>query len=209
MTTMVKGRMRGLAILAAGLVTAACGSKPPETKQPAGPTAMAPAAAHGTASPDVSEGGALKYTPPPDWTAEKPSSSMRQGQYRLARAVGDAEDGELAVFYFQGSGGGVQANIDRWIGQFSKPDGSPATEAATMTKREVNGMKVSVVDVSGTYHAAMGPMLAETQTKPGFRMLAAVVETKGGPWFFKFTGPAKTVARWEKSFSAFLETCRQ
>lgn len=206
---MATSRMKVLTALLAGLVAAACGSRQPETKQPAGPKAMAPASAHGTTSPAASESGTLRYTPPPDWTPVKPSSSMRKGQYSLARAEGDPEDAELAVFYFEGSGGGVQANIDRWIGQFSKADGSPATESATMTKREVNGMKVSVVDVSGTYHAAMGPMLAETQTKPGFRMLGAVVETKGGPWFFKFTGPAKTVAKWEKSFSAFLETCRQ
>jgi hypothetical protein len=52
-------------------------------------------------------------------------------------------------------------------------------------------------------------MLAETQKKPGFRMLAAVAETKGGPWFFKLTGPAKTIAKWEKSFYAFLETFKE
>jgi len=170
---------------------------------------MAPAAAHDTARPAASGERSLRYAAPAEWTVVKPSSSMRQGQFSLPRAAGDPEDGELAVFYFQGSGGAVQANIDRWIGQFSKADGSDATDAASMTKREVNGMKVSVVDVSGTYHAAMGPMLAETQKKPGFRMLAAVAETKGGPWFFKLTGPAKTIAKWEKSFYAFLETFKE
>jgi hypothetical protein len=39
-------------------------------------------------------------------------------------------------------------------------------------------------------------------------MLAAVAETASGPWFFKLTGPAKTVARWQSGFSAFLDTIK-
>ena len=52
-------------------------------------------------------------------------------------------------------------------------------------------------------------MLAEVQQKPGFRMLGAVVEASNGPWFFKLTGPAKTVAKWEPAFDTFLANMRQ
>lgn len=171
--------------------------------------APAPASAHGpTTAADAGKGGELQFVAPPEWTAETPSSSMRKAQYRLPRAEGDPEDAELVVFYFQGSGGGVQANIDRWIGQFSKPDGSPATDTATTRKREVGGLQVSVVDVSGTYHASSGMMLQDTKDKKDFRMLAAVAETPSGPWFFKLTGPAKTIAKWEGSFDDFLGTLK-
>jgi hypothetical protein len=37
-------------------------------------------------------------------------------------------------------------------------------------------------------------------------MLAAVAEAGSGPWFFKLTGPARTVARWEPAFESFLDT---
>ena len=32
------------------------------------------------------------------------------------------------------------------------------------------------------------------------RLLAAVVEAKGGPWYFKLLGPADTVGDWKKEF---------
>lgn len=131
---------------------------------------------------------------------------MRQAQYRLPRLEGDPEDAELVVFYFQGQGGSVQANIDRWVGQFSKADGSPAADLATVTQKEAHGIPLTVVDVSGTYRGSAGPMMAPAAPKADFRMLAAVAETSGGPWFFKLTGPVKTVAKWEASFHAFLQS---
>lgn len=186
--------------------TAGCSKSPQPSGQPAAAGDLKPAAAHGagTTAP-----GGLKFAPREGWVEEAPSSSMRQAQYRLPKAAGDPEDAELVVFYFQGSGGGVMANIDRWIGQFTKADGSPANDAARTTKREVRGIPVTIVDVSGTYISAMGPMLQETKNKPGFRMLAAVAEASNGPWFFKLTGPSGTVARWEKSFGDFLDALTQ
>ena len=57
-------------------------------------------------------------------------------------------------------------------------------------------MKVTVLDVSGKYVAEMTPGSQTRYSKPGFRLKAAVVETAGGPYFVKLTGPAKTVERW-------------
>ena len=37
-------------------------------------------------------------------------------------------------------------------------------------------------------------------------MKAAVVETPGGPYFVKLTGPDKTVVTWDASFQAFLKS---
>jgi hypothetical protein len=50
----------------------------------------------------------------------------------------------------------------------------------------------------------MGP--AEPQ--PGSRLLAAVVEGPGGPWFFKTTGPDETVAAARADFLAMLRAAR-
>ena len=44
--------------------------------------------------------------------------------------------------------------------------------------------------------------------KTGFRLIAAVVETPVGPYFFKLTGPDRTIARWDAPFTAFLRTVR-
>ena len=153
-----------------------------------------------------SEQQGLRYTAPEGWVSETPKSSMRKAQYRLPRVEGDVEDAELVVFYFGGEGGSVQANVERWIGQFQS-DSSSNAEPRTRRK-ESYGIPLTIVDVAGTYTGAGGPMMSAAAPKPNFRMLAAVAETATGPWFFKLTGPKNTVGRWEDSFESFLDSIR-
>ncbi len=133
---------------------------------------------------------------------------MRLAQYRLPHLPEDSEDAELAVFYFGGQGGTVQANVERWIGQFSDPNGSPLADAVKVSERDTDAIHLTIVDVSGTYHQAQGPMMAATTDKPNYRMLAAVAEGPTGPTFFKLTGPQGTVDHFEDSFQTMLDTVR-
>ena len=152
---------------------------------------------------------ALKYDVPQGWVAKSPTSSMRVAEFMLPRAPKDAEDAELTVFFFGGTGGSVQANIDRWIGQMSQPDGRASKDlATTSTMQTKSGLKVSLIDLTGTYVAEVKPGATERFNKPGFRLRAAVVETTEGPYFVKLTGPAATVARWDQSFAAFVASLR-
>jgi len=168
------------------------------------PISLAPAHDSG-AELTASAVSGLKFTAPDGWISETPTSSMRQAQYRIPRAEGDVEDAELTVFFFQGGGGGVQANVDRWIGQFSKADGSPANATAKTTHKTVHGIPLTIVDVTGTYDGGMS-MQKEPALRPDYRMLAVVAEAADGPWFFKLTGPEKTVLKWQPSFEAFLDS---
>jgi hypothetical protein len=132
---------------------------------------------------------------------------MRKGQFVLPRDEGDSADGELVVFYFgPGQGGSAEANIDRWIGQITQPNGSSSSAKAGTSKKTISGLPVTIVDLGGTYHALMMPGAASQEPKTGYRMIAAVVETSGGPWFFKLVGPEKTVTRWSASFDQFLNS---
>jgi hypothetical protein len=147
--------------------------------------------------------GGIKWTAPAGWKSlgERP---MRAATYVVPAAPGDKEDGECAVFYFgQGQGGGVQANIDRWIGQFDQPDGRPSKGLAKTQQRTINGLRVTTIDLSGTYTGAGGPMGPKV-TKPGYRLLGGIVEGPQGAVFFKFTAPAKTVAAQEGAFQKML-----
>jgi len=197
-------------VLAAVVWIAGCSGER-DTAGPDPDASMTPMRAHDPVAqpPAGAPNAALQFQAPADWAAETPASSMRRAQYRLPRVGGDPEDAELVVFFFQGEGGSVEANIERWIAQFARPDGGPPSDAARTERRQVNGIPVTIVEVSGTYMASSGPMLSEVQAKPQFRMLAAVAEAAGGPWFFKLTGPQKTIARWEESFYTFLDTFRQ
>jgi hypothetical protein len=150
----------------------------------------------------------LAFTAPPTWKSVPTSSSMRVAQYALPHVAGDTADAELVVYYFGGSGGTVEANIERWVGQMRQPDGRPSSAVAKRQSRTVNGMKVTLVDVPGTYIAEVTPGSAERHNSPNFHLRAAVIETSNGPYFIKLTGPAKTIAASEKSFESFLASVK-
>lgn len=151
---------------------------------------------------------ALKFDAPSGWVSKPPASSARVAEFTLPKANGDAEDAAVAVFFFPGQGGTVQANLDRWIGQFAQPDGSLSKDVAKTSKLESHGLAITLIDLSGTYVAELSPGSAEHYNKPGFRMRAAVVQTPDGPYFVKLTGPAKTVTRWDASYMTFLKSLR-
>jgi hypothetical protein len=150
----------------------------------------------------------LTYTAPPEWKPVTTSSSMRVAQFALPHKGTDAVDGELVIYYFGGSGGTVEANIERWIGQMNQPDGKPSSTLAKRDTRTVNGLKVTLVDVSGTYVAEMSPGSGQLHNSPGFRLRAAVIETANGPYFIKLTGPAQTIAAFDKQYEAFVSSIK-
>jgi hypothetical protein len=157
----------------------------------------------------LAQAGTLQFTAPPTWKSRPSASAMRVAEFTVPRVAGDAEDGEVIVYFFGGSGGSVDANIDRWVGQFTTPSGGPVAPPKRMAS--TNGtLKVTAIDVSGTYVAEVRPGVAERLNKPDFRMRAAVVETPKGPYFVKFTGPARTVARAIESgdFERFMQSLR-
>jgi len=146
----------------------------------------------------------LKFTVPAGWVEEERTSSMRVAQYRLPKVAGDAEDASLVLYYFgQGQGGSTAANIERWVGQMKQADDSSKPKEETF---ETNGLKVSTVDVSGTYIAETAPGSATFHNNPGYRLRAEVVETPKGSYFVKLVGPEKTVAQWNESFLSYLKS---
>jgi hypothetical protein len=153
----------------------------------------------------------IKFDSPAGWVSKAPSSSMRVADWTLPRADGDQDDAMVTLYFFgAGSGGGLQANIDRWVSQMTQPDGKPSTAVAkTATLSSTSGLKITTVDIPGTYVAEVTPGSPERFNKPGYRMITALVETAGGAHYVKFVGPAKTVARWSQSFDVFLKSLKQ
>lgn len=145
----------------------------------------------------------LKFKVPEEWEKKPGSSPMRLAEFTLPGPGGDAE---LAVYRFPGGGGDVASNVHRWRTQFTKPDGSPLTEADGSVKEQTRGsLKITVVDLAGTYVAQVTPGAPERYNDPNYRMLAAVIEGAGDPFFFKAVGPAATMAVWEPTFAGFAE----
>jgi hypothetical protein len=140
----------------------------------------------------------LRWTAPSGWKGEG-ARPMRAATYTVP------PDAECVVYFFgAGQGGSVEANVDRWKGQFRQPDGKPA--AAQTQKRTVHGLAVTTVDIGGDYSGMGGPMAASKTVQSGYRLLGAIVEGPGGNVFLKFTGPAKTISTNQKKFDLLLES---
>ena len=181
--------------LLAGALCWACGTPPTVTSK----NAPQPSASGSQ--------GELRLKAPDGWVSERPSSSMRVSQYQLPAAEGDTEGASLVVYYFgAGQGGSVDANLERWIGQMQTPDGKPSKDKAKTENTTVNGLKVTLLDVAGTYAGGDMGGGGAAQSKPNFRMRAGVIETPKGAYFIKLVGPEKTVSRWDQAFQEFVRS---
>jgi hypothetical protein len=148
-------------------------------------------------------GGSLELTAPAAWQRKQPSTRIVEHEFAIGASEGDKIDGRLTVM---GAGGGVQANIDRWYGQFTQPDGADTKQRAKVEKIQAGGQEVHLVDISGTFRDQRGPA-APAVERPKYRMLAAIIETKaGGDYFIKFYGPERTVTENEKAFLEMINS---
>jgi hypothetical protein len=147
--------------------------------------------------------GAYSLSAPQGWKRVQPKSRIVETEFQIPGAE-SAEPGRMTVM---GAGGTVEANIDRWYGQFAQPDGSATKDRATTKRMKIAGCDVTVVDIAGTYKDMPGGPFAGGQTvqRPDYRMLAAIVQTDGGNYFLKFYGPKETVAANADGFVKMVE----
>lgn len=191
-------------------VAAASCKKNPEPEPTAAPASSAPAtppAPTPQPSPTVVPSAlpmGVTWEDPSGWQRVPRNNPMRKATYTVPRAKGDAEDAELAVFYFgPGEGGGIDANVDRWVGQFV--DLPP--DQVKRADRSSNGLRQHVVEVvKGTFHAGMPGM--PTEQKEGYGLLAGIVEAPSGAYFFKMTGPSATVKAARPTFFTLLDSVK-
>lgn len=196
--------------LAALVATAACSKKAPEPTATAPiPTSSAPQSPQVAPAPTAigsvqQEPLHITWVDPPAFRRVPPSNPMRKAAFVVPHAASDHEDGELTVFYFgPGQGGSIDANVERWIGQFS--DVKPG--AVKRADRDAGGLREHTVELdSGTFSGGMG--MGDGKPKPHYGLLGGIVETPSGPYFFKLTGPSATVAQAKPDFYKLLDSIK-
>jgi hypothetical protein len=182
--------LRTVLVAAMLVVIAACSKKQPDPVPQALQQNPGLVAGH-----DVNAVAGIHWARPVGWGVQPPRQ-MRIATYSVPAAEGDAEGAECAVFFFgNGQGGDLDANIDRWVNQFENAGG------AERTSKEINGLKVVLVRIAGTYLAPSGPMMQSSGKKENYRLLGAIAEAPEGSVFFKLTGPAKTISACESDFN--------
>lgn len=169
------------------------------------PTAMPTSAS--TATPPPKRDLALLWNDPPTFLRAAPKSPARAAEYVVPRAGSDPEDAECVVMTFgPNQGGSVDDNVTRWVGQFQ-----PAVPNPRRTMVDVNGMHATFVEVAGTFSGNMMPGrqgVATPTSKPGWRLVGAILEAPSGLWFFKLTGPDLTVRAGAQRFEDMVRSAR-
>lgn len=144
--------------------------------------------------------GGFTLTAPAKWVRQKPKSQIVAYEFAAPAAKGDENDGRLTIM---AAGGGVKANLERWYGQFTQPDGSSTAKKAKVEEKKVAGQTVHLVDIPGTFLDKPSPFAPGPATeRENYRMLGAVIATPGGDIYLKFYGPAATI---EAETDAFRE----
>ena len=147
----------------------------------------------------------ITWVDPPAFKRVPPSNPMRKASFIVPRASGDAEDGELTVFYFgPGQGGGIDANVDRWVKQFGDVKPGDVKRA----DREANGLRQHTVELqTGTFSGGMA-MGGASKPKENYGLIGGIVESPSGAYFFKLTGPSKTVTNAKTEFYKLLDSIK-
>jgi hypothetical protein len=144
----------------------------------------------------------LAWTEPAGWVSEKPSSAMRKAQYKVPGPGGEAE---CVVFYFgPGQGGDAMSNASRWASQFKAAAGQAPMKTRELTS---GSTKVLMVEVVGTYVGGMGSNVPGE--RPGYMLLGAIAQGPDSNWFFKLTGPEKTVQAQRAAFEAMVGSLKK
>ncbi len=145
---------------------------------------LATAATMAAADPVEFQIGAFTFNRPNGWKWIQPTSTMRKAQLEIPGT--NQEKADITFFHFgPGQGGGIQANVNRWFGQFQ---GGPTSQREATEGRT----RIYYVQATGTFQSGMpgGP----TTPLENYALLGAILaDEQSGDVFVKMTGPKPTV----------------
>lgn len=142
----------------------------------------------------------LTFVAPKGWGRKQPQSNLILAEFVLPRAQGDSQDGRLTL---STAGGSVEANINRWYGQFG---GRP--EKANQEKFDVNGLSVTFIDLTGEFDDKKGPF-APGVKRPDYRMIGAIIPFGDQSHFVKAVGPKKTMESHAEAIKTFIRSVKK
>ena len=142
---------------------------------------------------------------PSDWQTKPITSKMRAADYVLPAAPGG--EAELVIYYFGDNGAGsIDDNVERWLGQFTQPDGKPTRDVAKIETTKIAGQDATLVTASGHFHASAMPGGDEVVDKDNQSLFAAIIASPHGPYYFKLVGATKTLDANAARFRAMLDS---
>ncbi len=153
----------------------------------------------------------LTMTPPATWVRESVSAGALapKAAFSLPPVEGDPHKCTVRITHYpnmKGMPGIDDMNINRWLRQVTKADGSPHTrDQAKIEVSEFGHVRLTILDLSGTVSAGMGPAASKL---PDHRMIAAILDHPRGPHFVKIVGGQPTMKKWRDAILTFLKSAK-
>jgi len=139
---------------------------------------------------------------PGTWTPTPPANLMRIANFTVAEDEGKPIEVVVSGVTISGT---AEQNVTRWLRQFQFADADEARAASEITQLESDGLKITRLDVTGTFGGGMGPDDGHAGAAD-YRMLAVMVEGARTPMFVKLVGPKSVVASQVEAFDAFVRS---
>ncbi|HTA95560.1 MAG TPA: hypothetical protein VK769_05490, partial [Verrucomicrobiae bacterium] len=137
------------------------------------------------------------WTIPADWQ-QLPASEFLVAKFSIAGA--DGASAQVNVSSLAGEGGGVLANVNRWLGQLGLGPLKNEMELAHLPPSMdlPGGGHLTIVDFTGT----------DSKTGKPARLVGAIVPQGGQTWFYKLMGDEQVVAQQKDAFIEFIQSAK-
>jgi len=176
-----------------GVRTPSASGELPPGHPPIGDASAAPAMP-GAGAPAPS---GLAWQAPESWAQEAPRA-MRLVSFK----IGPNQEAECYVTVLAGTGGGIEANINRWRSQMGAPPLS-ASAIEGLPKIEILGGSAPLVEIAGNFSGMGGA------AQSGAVLLGTIAEFGGQAVFVKMTGPEEVTRTEKENFIAFCKSLKQ
>jgi len=208
MTVTTQKSWRSGALLQAlmlGVALAGCAPSADESKTepPLAPSENSQSAQEETSTPGSAESetaettfGPMSFVIPKEW-----QSRSLDSQFLLADLRIDGSDGE-ARLTLSTARGGVDANLERWQGQFTRGANDPEPREESL---EVAGKECRLLDLTGTFR---NPFQNEEIESARLIGVAIPLDEPDAAYFCKLTGPSKSVSELREQFLEFVRSGR-
>jgi len=137
----------------------------------------------------------------PDWQVPPGWKEADAGGFLVAKYIVSGSDNSRAdvnVSHSAGTGGGIEANVNRWRGQLGLSPLSEADLNQNLTPLDTGAGKAVSVDITGT----------DARTGQKARLVGIIIPQQTQTWFYKLMGDEKVVAAEKDAFLKFVQSAK-
>ena len=148
----------------------------------------------GTEAVETREYAGLSFDVPTSW------EELEQSQFYDSKFIVHSEYGDMELT-LASVGGGIDANLNRWVGQVGQAPGDEPTWSTV----DVAGIESRMVDVRGSFNSRLP---GQSGTQENWRLIGIAVPL-ARDFYVKLVGPREAVAEFQDDLTAFLKTAKQ